>query len=329
MKKCFFRLDVTASLGFGHMMRCLAVAYELVNDFDVFFVVKGIESERELEKHNFEIIKISEKVNEEDFLLSLSSKNPDGIWIIDTKKQFHEKFLPSLKENCDVLLLIENLSKNMGFADGILFPAAHLDFDILDFWLPKEKRDKILTGWDWILLRSEILDASISNSKTPIAITTGGSDPSGVFFKIWELLEGTNIHATFLIGNSFINRDKLPDANNFLNIIDYDIEHIASAEIVISTFGISVAECLFLKKPVISIGHSHENAIGSEILSQRTPACINLGYFENITREVLVNEIKKLQQPNKEITSWLSQGIIDGQGVNRVVSWIKDRATGC
>ena len=329
MKKCFFRVDATASLGFGHMMRCLAVAYELVNDFKVVFVVRGIESERELEKYDFEIIQMSEKVNEENFLLSLSSKNPDGIWIIDTKKQFHEKFLPTLKENCDVLLLIENLSKNMDYADGILFPAAHLDFDTLDSWLPKEKRNKVLTGWDWILLRSEIIGASILNPKIPLAITTGGSDPSGVFFKIWELLKGTNIHATFLIGNSFINRDKLPDADNFLNIFDYDIKHIASAGTVISTFGISVAECLFLKKPVISIGHSYENAIGSEILSRRTPACINLGYFEDITREALVNEIEKLQQPNKEITSWFSQDIIDGQGVNRVVSWIKDRAIKC
>ena len=33
----------------------------------------------------------------------------------------------------------------------------------------------------------------------------------------------------FLIGNSFVNRDKLPVADNFLNIIDYDIEHLASA----------------------------------------------------------------------------------------------------
>ena len=35
---------------FGISILCLAIAYELVNDFEVFFVVKGIESERELKK---------------------------------------------------------------------------------------------------------------------------------------------------------------------------------------------------------------------------------------------------------------------------------------
>ena len=87
MKKCFIRLDATSSLGFGHMMRCLALSYELKTDFEVIFIVSAVESERELEKYNFEIIRISDNANEEDFLLSLASKNPDGIWIIDTKNK--------------------------------------------------------------------------------------------------------------------------------------------------------------------------------------------------------------------------------------------------
>jgi len=326
MKKCFIRLDATSSLGFGHLKRCLALCEELQSNFEVIFVVRENESKREVEKYNFEVIQLIGNANEEDFLLYLASKNPDGIWIIDTKKQLHENFLPSLKENCDVLLLIENISKNMQYADGILFPAAHLDYDILNPWLPNEKRDKVLTGWDWILLRNEITRASVSNVKFPLVITTGGSDPRGVFFKIWDLLKGTNIPATFLIGTSFANRDKLPVADDFMDIAEFDIKYIASAGTVISTFGTSVAECLFLKKPVISLGHSYENAIGSKILSSRTPACINLGYFEDVTRELLLNEINRLKQPNEDIKSWFGQNIIDGKGVDRVVSWIKEKA---
>ena len=326
MKKCFIRLDATSDLGFGHLMRCLALCDELQSNFEVIFVVKEDESRREIEKYSFKVIQIIDNLSEEDFLLALASENPDGIWIIDTKKHLQENFIPSLKENCDVLLLIENISKNMHYADGILFPAAHLDYDILNSWLPKEKRDKVLTGWDWILLRNEITNAPVSKVKYPLVITTGGSDPRGVFFKIWDLLEGTDVHATFLIGSSFVNRDKLPVADNFLDIAEFDINYIASAGTVISTFGTSIAECLFLKKPVISLGHSYENAIGSEILSSRTPACINLGYFEGVTRELLLNEIDRLKQPNEDIQSWFRQNIIDGKGVNRVVNWIKDKA---
>ena len=329
MKKCFIRLDASPSLGFGHLMRCLALSDELKSSFEVIFVVRENESKTELEKYSFDIIQITANSNEEDSMLLLAVNNPNSIWIIDTKRKFLEKFLPSLKKNSDVVLLIENLSKNIDHVDGILFPAAHLDYNILDPWLPKSKRDMVLTGWDWILLRNEIINASRSDSYFPLVITTGGTDPSGVFFKIWELLEGAQIHATFMIGDSFANRNKLPLPDEFLKIVDYDIKYIASAGTIISTFGISVAECLFLNKPVISVAHSKENARGSEILSTRTPACINLGYFKDLTRERLIKEIDELKHPNEEINSWLSQNVIDGQGAKRVVSWIKRKVEEC
>ena len=98
----------------------------------------------------------------------------------------------------------------------------------------------------------EILDASISNSKDSIAITTGGSDPSGVFFKIWELLEGTNIHATFLIEIHSLIEINFQMLIIFLDIIDYDIEHISFCRN--SNFNIwnKCGRVSFFKKPVIS-----------------------------------------------------------------------------
>jgi len=267
------------------------------------------------------------------------TKNFLDLWSIDelllidiSENKFSKDFLDLIKYfslNCYVPISVGGGIKNIDHADGILFPAAHLDYNILDPWLPKSKRDMVLTGWDWILLRNEIINASRSDSYFPLVITTGGTDPSGVFFKIWELLEGAQIHATFMIGDSFANRNKLPLPDEFLKIVDYDIKYIASAGTIISTFGISVAECLFLNKPVISVAHSKENARGSEILSTRTPACINLGYFEDLTQERLIKEIDELKHPNEEINSWLSQNVIDGQGAKRVVSWIKRKVEEC
>ena len=85
----------------------------------------------------------------------------------------------------------------MECADGILSSSTSRLRYILKSWLPKENRDKILTGWNWILLRDEIINASTSNIKFPLVITTGGSDPSGVFFKIWNLLK-RNKYVPFL-----------------------------------------------------------------------------------------------------------------------------------
>ena len=51
MKKCFIRLDASPSLGFGHLMRCLALSDELKSSFEVIFVVRENESKTELEKY--------------------------------------------------------------------------------------------------------------------------------------------------------------------------------------------------------------------------------------------------------------------------------------
>ena len=63
-----------------------------------YLFVKGVESRNKLDEYDLQIIQITENNCEEDFLLSLASNNSNAIWIIDTKKQFDDKFLPSLKE---------------------------------------------------------------------------------------------------------------------------------------------------------------------------------------------------------------------------------------
>ena len=86
-----------------------------------------------------------------------------------------------------------------------------------------------------------------------------------------------------------------------------------------------MTECLYLKKPVLSVAHSIENAHGSSLLSKRSPACIDLGYFKDIEREALIHAIEKYQEPSKEIMDWLNEGLIDGKGAKRVKQWIKEK----
>ena len=108
---------------------------------------------------------------------------------------------------------------------------------------------------------------------------------------------------------------------------DYDVKYIARACSVISTFGSSITECLYLKKPVISVAHSIENAHGSYELSRKSPACFDLGYFKDLDRERLIHAINTYQEPSKEIMDWLNESPIDGKGAERVKQWLIEKAT--
>ena len=325
MTTCIIRVDGSIEIGYGHLMRCLALGEALRKSFDVLYVVRHSDSIKKIRQYGYRIYEISSDIDDEAVMISLTSKFPNAIWIIDIKKQFSKGFLPELKRHSDLLLLIENLSYDMKAADGVLFPAAHLDEKILDPWLDKKERYRVLSGWEWIILRDELLNIGPITRDFPMVVTTGGSDPEGVFFRLWDLLKDQKIHAIFLAGESFSFRDNLLIQDEYLKVKDYDIKYIARACSVISTFGSSIAECLYLKKPVISVAHSIENAHGSSVLSKRSPACIDLGYFKDLDREKLIHAINTYQEPSKEIMDWFNKSPIDGRGAERVKQWLIER----
>ena len=329
MITCIIRVDASNEIGYGHLIRCLALGETLRKSFDILYVVRHSDSVNKIRQRGFRVHKIASNVDDEIFLISLAAEFPKAIWIIDIKKQFSKGFLPELKRQSNLLLLIDNLSYDMKAADGILFPAAHLDEKILDPWLDKDERYRVLTGWDWIILRDELLNVGSITRDFPLVVTTGGSDPEGVFFRLWDLLKDQKIHAIFLAGESFSFRKNLPNDDEYLKVKDYDIKYIAGACSVISTFGSSITECLYLKKPVLSVAHSIENAYGSSVLSKRTPACFDLGYFKNLDREALINAINTYQEPSKEIIDWLNESQMDGKGVERVEQWLKEKNVIC
>lgn len=326
MITCIIRVDASNEIGYGHLMRCLALGEELRKSFDILYVVRHAGSINKIRQHGFRGYKIPFDVDDEVAMISLTSKFPIAIWIIDIKKQFSKGFLPELKRHANLLLLIENLSHDLEAADGVLFPAAHLDEKILDPWLDKKDRYRVLSGWDWIILRDELLNIAPITRDFPLVVTTGGSDPEGVFFRLWDLLKDQKVHAIFLVGESFSFRDKLPNQDEYLKVKDYDVNYIARACSVISTFGSSITECLYLKKPVISVAHSIENAHGSSVLSRKSPACLDLGYFKSLDREALIHAINTCQEPSKEITDWLHESPIDGKGAKRVKQWLMEKA---
>ena len=218
---------------------------------------------------------------------------------------------------------MENLSRGASVASGILFPAAHLDPKILrlDTVLEKSIRPDILEGWDWILIRESLkTNKNLSMSqKSSVVVTTGGSDPHGVAIKLWNLFLENKIRGRFLIGENFSFPDWHFKSSKIVDKAPYNEKDLKSSDIVISTFGVSVYESLYLGKVLLSIGHSRENAIGSEILASRSEAVLDLGYYEDLTAASLMESIRKARKLCQER---VTESRIDGAGAMRVVSWL-------
>tara|TARA_B100000965_G_scaffold350585_1_gene324571 strand:- start:5072 stop:6043 length:972 start_codon:yes stop_codon:yes gene_type:complete len=319
MLKVFIRCDSSTKLGFGHLMRCLAIAKKMQESFLVTFVTNS-KSKKFIKKEGFCSLLISDK--EEEEVLDIATNNPNSIWIIDSKKYYSEEFFSILKIKSRLLLLIENVSHFSGIADAILFPCAHLDEKLTQPVLKKYPKVQILSGWEWILIRDDIrsgLNKKIN--KESLIVTTGGSDPEGVLFVLYEVLKEIKFKATFLIGENFSNQLKIPESTKNINILPYKPNEIHKANYVISTFGVSVYESIFLSKPTFSIAHSSENAHGSKILSGLTDLCIDIGFYKEIDPENLKSTLlRKIDFFRANEVS--KPETFDGLGAERLVKWV-------
>ena len=176
--------------------------------------------------------------------------------------------------------------------------------------MPKEK---IIFGADYVLIRDELQNYKVK-SGGGIVVTTGASDPCGVMSRLDQMLAELEIKARFLVGKQFnlsLNRIGYSGHSTYT---EYSPKFLASADIIISTFGVTIYEALFFKKPTISIAHSKENAKGSELISEMSNSVKNLGYYEEVCKDELQHSIENfysLHTSDKEI-------YIDGLGANRI-----------
>jgi spore coat polysaccharide biosynthesis predicted glycosyltransferase SpsG len=130
-----------------------------------------------------------------------------------------------------------------------------------------------------------------------LAVTFGGSDPYNLTTKIFKILkkigwgEQTNIY----IGKAYSNDQKInlikkiKKHKNF-NILKFNFKNIIKSRVIISSFSSFSYEMAYLKKINFVLLLRKKINIPSNIFFKNT---INLGYYSNITSEMLKNSLYK------------------------------------
>ena len=276
------RVEASNSIGFGHMVRCFALASNLIKRLNVVFFTDSEFVVTACIKEGFTVLRCSDdEVGLELLRRDISNANIVSM-VVDTKRAYSSDDVIRLKSVCRKVYFIENVSQGTVFADGVIFPAAHFDYDSVygDSGLSISK-EKIIFGEKYILIRDELMNCKVGCGGG-VVVTTGASDPVGVMRVLDKILGDLKIKAHFLIGEKFESPLLELGKNHGSLYTQYSAKYISGADIVISAFGVSVYEALFFKKPTISIGHDLKNTQGSKIISQRTNMVRDLGFYREI-----------------------------------------------
>ena len=334
-KKILFRCDGSKSNGLGHLVRSLTLAKELFSSHNiraVFAVREDNTGQNYIRNENIPLVtKHDVNETEEKYLDDvLNQEKPDAL-LIDSKYPYTKEMILKWKDHCNVII-IDDPCPGMSSADLLIFPVAHSSkkLDSMYNW-GKEGNADLYHGKEYVLLSDRILkyqrnfDREFSNP-SKMTITTGGSDPSGVMIKLLNYLieNPIKIMIEAVIGDSFAHRSKLKTLVKKLpksiKLIPFSKNIFLNSDIVITTFGITLYELLFLGIPTLSIAHSIENTIDGRRFKKRYDCFDDLGYIEDLKAENLLNSLENMitNEKYRKYQSKKGMELIDGKGLQRV-----------
>ena len=216
-------------------------------------------------------------------------------------------------------------------ADIYITPNLSIDDGLLTGFHP---RTKVFYGLKYVMLNKDVTKYSpkgFSKPKKLIGVTVGGSDPNNTLMSLYFTILNSNLpkeyEINFFIPIDYMFIDEIPDMKlHNLKFIPYNLQYVIEQDLIISAYGVSVFEYMYLGIPTLFFSHSKNNAKGAEDLANYTEPFVNLGDFKNIKPENIeyaVNEILHKREIEEHIKK-LYMDLIDGNGVKRVATIILD-----
>lgn len=204
-QKIYFRADASATIGYGHFTRTLALADMLKDDFDCTFFTCHPTSYQVSEMEKVcPFVTLQEKTHYDDFLSYLQG---DEIVVLDN--YFYDTdYQRAIKAKGCKLVCVDDIHDKHYVADvvinhGLTNPGL---FDV-------EPYTRLCLGFDWALLRKPFLEAAKRKSASSdrigkIAVCFGGSDIHDItgYFVNQALRQCTVNSITAVVGDAYTHR---------------------------------------------------------------------------------------------------------------------------
>jgi UDP-2,4-diacetamido-2,4,6-trideoxy-beta-L-altropyranose hydrolase len=326
LKHLVCRVDGSSKVGIGHIMRCVALAEMLRDEFEITFVMfmPDEEVKKIVKAYNLPLIILTEQkdtsyIDDSDIIVL------DGYW-------FDNNYVRLIKNKNKKVIQIDDLVGSEFFADIVINHAIGVDYSKSVLQGTK----KILVGNDYALLRKEFLAFDSKKKESigfnNITINMGGADPQNYTLKLLKALKDTpseiiNVHV--LIGNAYSFKDQLKTwiaQNGHFNIALR--ENLNAAEIILlfksSSLFICPASTVVYEAAATGVpigcfltADNQKNIYDGLV---KTRSVFPLGDLQNLSDVGLVNTLKNLfkeYRADKKRTDH-TRTLIDGLSGKRI-----------
>jgi UDP-2,4-diacetamido-2,4,6-trideoxy-beta-L-altropyranose hydrolase len=348
LTKVLIRCDAAPEIGFGHIVRCLALADELRDSYGYpveFAMVQGTQGFKQAEAQGYSVYTPADRENgldEGQWLQNLIAILQIRILILDVRTNLEKAAVQFIRESGVLIVTIDDPSERRLAADLAFYPP-----------VPQVERmhwngftGQYYVGWDWVLLRPQFSEAIkrsrakaveletaplSSNSRQTILVTMGGSDPAGLTLMALEALEqiDSNLRILVVIGGGFMHETRFSESLRTTKHhyeICRNVTDMASlmmeADLAIASFGTTAYELTALRVPAVYLCLTADHAEAVKALVTEGVAQ-SMGHYKSCTPKSLAQALR-LTLHKSYSRKMLVQDVehIDGMATKRISSVI-------
>lgn len=347
--KVLIRCDAAPAIGFGHVVRCLALADAMRDGHGCevsFAMLQGPEGFEQVRANGYVVYQLRPgpaTLDEGEWLQELIASHQQQVLILDVRTDLATSTVQSIRATGVLIVTIDDPSARRLFADLAFYPpvpqVARLDWTGFT--------GKRFVGWDWVLLRPQFAKAAqrareraaesmaeppSSIRRLTLLVTMGGSDPAGFTLMALEAIEKVDgdFRVVVVIGGGFMHDAALADwlarANRTYtirrNVTDM-ASLMAEADLAVASFGVTAYELSAMAVPAIYLCLSHDHAESCAAFEAEKMA-VSLVVYPDVKTAEFSKEIDSLlmNSPKRHAMSEKSTRLIDGLGVERVAEQI-------
>ena len=235
-----FRADASIDIGYGHVVRSLALSNMLKDHFDCVFATRFVTPYIEREIHNTcsELIKLPE--SDEHFEAFLSVVTKDKIVVLDNYF-FDTDYQQSIKNKGCKLVCIDDIHDKHFVADVVINHAGgtpKTSYSIAPY-------TSLYLGPDYALLRPEFLGHDKKDGNTSLLVCFGGADKGNATLQALKMLDDKQfLHQCYIVvGDAFQHQQALTEFQQSSNLNIDVLKNLSAQEMADVMSGCRYAIC--------------------------------------------------------------------------------------
>lgn len=332
------RADASAQIGWGHVMRCLALAQAWQDEGgNAIFVTThdapALNRRLRVEGIQVELLEPEPGSMSDAEFTARVARTENAEWLVLDGYHFDSHYQQAIKA-CGLKLLCvdDNGALPHYYADVVLNQNLHARETM---YAAREPYTRLLLGTRYALLRREFLKwrdwkRAIPDVARRVLVTLGGSDPDNVTRKVMDAIQQTAItglEAVVVIGASNPHAEELQSVARSTRVpIRLEMnatnmpELMAWADVAISGAGSTCWELAFMGLPSIVITLAENQKRIGEYLNVQG-VMIHLGEGQSIQPVEISNALEEWMTDlqRRRIVSRNGRALVDGCGMDRVI----------